>query len=85
MNFHTEVLTERQVRVLDAIASIAHAGGFYLAGGTVLGSDPKHNILRHLGSLWPSWQSARPWRVADVYGFLENAVSWGLTPLVNGG
>jgi len=36
MTVHTEVLTERQVRVLDAIASIANAGGFYLAGGMAI-------------------------------------------------
>jgi len=36
MTFHAEVLTERQVRVFDAIASIADAGGFYLAGGTAI-------------------------------------------------
>jgi hypothetical protein len=36
MIFHTEVLTEPQVRVLDAVAPIAHAAGFYLAGGTAI-------------------------------------------------
>jgi len=36
MTFHTEVLTARQAEVLDAIAPIARAGGFYLAGGTAI-------------------------------------------------
>lgn len=36
MTFHIEVLTNRQGRVLDAIASVAKAGHFYLAGGTAL-------------------------------------------------
>ena len=34
VTFHTEVLTDPQARVLDAVAPIARAGGFYLAGGT---------------------------------------------------
>jgi hypothetical protein len=34
MTFHTEILTDRQRDVLDAVAPVARAGGFYLAGGT---------------------------------------------------
>lgn len=36
MTLHTEVLTDRQVRVLDAIAPVAEAAHFYLAGGTAV-------------------------------------------------
>lgn len=36
MIFHTAVLSEPQVRVLDAVAPIAQSGGFYLAGGTAV-------------------------------------------------
>jgi hypothetical protein len=36
MTFHTEILTDRQSRVLDAVAPVARAGGFYLAGGTAI-------------------------------------------------
>ncbi|MEW5984861.1 MAG: nucleotidyl transferase AbiEii/AbiGii toxin family protein [Acidobacteriota bacterium] len=36
MTLHTEVLSDRQARVLDAIASVAQAANFYLAGGTAL-------------------------------------------------
>jgi len=36
MIFHPEVLTGRQVRVLDAIAPVSEAGHFYLAGGTAI-------------------------------------------------
>jgi hypothetical protein len=36
MTLHTEVLTDRQVRVLDAIAPVAESAHFYLAGGTAV-------------------------------------------------
>jgi len=50
----------------------------------MVGSDPQYNILRHLGVPSPSWQSAEPWLLPNVYGVLENAVFWGLTPLDGG-
>jgi len=46
-----------------------------------MGSDPKHNILRHFGLPSPSRQSAKPWLLADAYDYLENVVFWGLTPM----
>lgn len=36
MTLHTEVLSDRQVHVLDAIAPVAEAAHFYLAGGTAV-------------------------------------------------
>jgi len=36
MTFHTEILTDRQIQVLDAVAPVARAAGFYLAGGTAI-------------------------------------------------
>lgn len=36
MTLHPEVLSDRQVRVLDAVASVAEAAHCYLAGGTAI-------------------------------------------------
>jgi hypothetical protein len=36
MTFHAEILTDPQVHVLNAVAPVARAGGFYLAGGTAI-------------------------------------------------
>ncbi len=36
MTVHAEILTDRQTKVLDAVAPIARARGFYLGGGTAV-------------------------------------------------
>lgn len=44
MTFHNEILTDRQARVLDVVAPVARASGFYLAGGSAIAIRFGHRL-----------------------------------------